>query len=74
MNKIGFPKPKMDEEDRIALIPGDLNRMAFRRRVIDKAGITWHEIPVALREDVISEYFLLNDADAAVMELIYLNS
>jgi len=56
------------------LIPGGLSRMAFRRRVIDKAGITWHEIPVPLREDVISEYFLIDDVDAAVMELIYLNS
>jgi len=27
MNRIGFPKPRMDEEDRIALIPDDLRKI-----------------------------------------------
>ena len=38
MNKIGFPKPKMDEEDRIALIPGDLNMINYPNMLFFEKG------------------------------------
>ena len=56
------------------LIPGGIDRMAFRRRVIDIAGMDWHMTPVALREDVVSKYLLSGKALSAALELKYLNS
>ena len=38
MNKIGFPKPKMVEEDRIALIPGDLNMINYPNMLFFEKG------------------------------------
>jgi len=50
-------------------IPGPLERRNFRRKVIERAGMSWHMTPVPLREDVISRYILSLDAEGAALEL-----
>ena len=54
-------------------IPGSPKRQNFRRRVIDRAGMAWHQTPLYKREAVISKYLQFGDVKGAAQDIIGLS-
>jgi hypothetical protein len=52
------------------VIPGSPERQAFRRKVIELAGMYWHACPVTIRETILSRHLPARDHLAAAGEIM----
>ena len=71
------PKPSppllawvVTDENLKAAVPGPPERQDFRRRVIEVAGMCWHDCPVTIRETILSRHLRARDHLSAATEIM----